>query len=581
MPLLMLLLRQTCSVLLELFSILGLASNRLRVDWIQLALSVGMVTVLAPALHAGAADGNLDRAVLTASYEQEALKIVPDYAGMRHVESEYLKALDVLFNEFKKQGDFDNVTAVMAERKRFEVSKTVPDSPAEVLPPAVIKIQAIYHSAWAKIQAENNRKKASLLRSYLAALKGHIKALLEKDRMDEAKESNDELKRAEADLATLESKFNAWGVAATGGTITNYVLDGISYCAHIFTSNGMLVISTGGSVDVLVVGGGGGGGNGYGGGAGGGAGGLVYATNYVLADATFAVTVGAGGRGADEFRTYHADPGGNSIFGEITALGGARCMAQAEGAQVGQSGGSGSGGHWDAEGGSSTQSDSGGAKGYGHAGGYGVSGGAYGGGGGGGAGGAGGDGTTSRGGAGGVGLPFSISGVSTYYAGGGGGGRNTSGTPAAGGLGGGGSGNFGIGGTACASTGGGGGGGGFGSAVGGSGGSGIVIIRYPKSHDKGVECSAVKPPKPTASEPRYKIVKYRYDSTTAKGVLAVDISSQGIEARKWVLKNIGEIASSKELLLEAGKETIAGGRYSVLDEVFADGILTVNFEVLH
>jgi hypothetical protein len=43
----------------------------------------------------------------------------------------------------------------------------------------------------------------------------------------------------------------------------------------------------------------------------------------------------------------------------------------------------------------------------------------------------------------------------------------------------------------------------------------------------------------------------------------------------------GEIASSKELLLEAGKETIAGGRYSVLDEVFADGILTVNFEVLH
>ena len=42
-----------------------------------------------------------------------------------------------------------------------------------------------------------------------------------------------------------------------------------------------------------------------------------------------------------------------------------------------------------------------------------------------------------------------------------------------------------------------------------------------------------------------------------------------------------ETNGSHMLLLEAGKEETVGGRYKVLDESFADGILTVTFEVLH
>jgi hypothetical protein len=70
---------------------------------------------------------------------------------------------------------------------------------------------------------------------------------------------------------------------------------------------------------------------------------------------------------------------------------------------------------------------------------------------------------------------------------------------------------------------------------------------------------------------------YQYDARTQKGSLSVDISGHGIEAREWVVKNIGKICSSKEVLLEAGQENSTGGRYRVLNESLKDGILTIEF----
>jgi hypothetical protein len=74
-----------------------------------------------------------------------------------------------------------------------------------------------------------------------------------------------------------------------------------------------------------------------------------------------------------------------------------------------------------------------------------------------------------------------------------------------------------------------------------------------------------------------KVVSYQYDARTQKGSLSVDISGHGIEAREWVVKNIGKICSSKEVLLEAGQENSTGGRYRVLNESLKDGILTIEF----
>jgi hypothetical protein len=114
----------------------------------------------------------------------------------------------------------------------------------------------------------------------------------------------------------------------------------------------------------------------------------------------------------------------------------------------------------------------------------------------------------------------------------------------------------------------------------------------------GVAASPVQPPVPAAghattirqpataepSRPRESLpkpVSYFYNDVSSRGVLTVDIGSGGMEARDWVLKNIGKIASSKEMLLEAGSEPTTGGRYKVLNETLKDHLLTVEFEVVH
>ena len=226
------------------------------------------------------------------------------------------------------------------------------------------------------------------------------------------------------------------------------------------------------AVEALVVAGGGGGGGSHGGA--GGAGGLIYnATQAITLGTAYTVTVGAGGAGGDA-TPNSGTQGANSVFSTLTSIGGGYGAKPYPSATVGGNGGSGGGGGRGAAGGTAT-------SGQGYAGG-GSSGSApnYGGGGGGGAGAVGADGTTTSGGNGGVGLSYSITRTSTYYAGGGGGGTYGGGTLGTGGLGGGG--NGGAAGNGTANTGGGGGAGSDSPSVAsGNGGSGIVVIAFPTS----------------------------------------------------------------------------------------------------
>lgn len=258
-------------------------------------------------------------------------------------------------------------------------------------------------------------------------------------------------------------------------------------------------------VEVLVVAGGGGGGSHVGGG--GGAGGLLYNSAYQLTNASaITVTVGSFGNGGSA--DARGGNGSNSVFGSLTAIGGGGGGSWGgAGNPDGQNGGSGGGaagtqGVQYAIGGTATagQGNSGGNVGP-------RSGANSSGVGGGGAGAA----SLSRADAsdstqinGGAGLPFSILGISYYFAGGAGGGTYNAVTGGNGGAGGGGggastgasggtgdtqsintagngaSGSNSTGGAGATNSGGGGGGGAGGSAgVGGAGGSGIVIVRYP------------------------------------------------------------------------------------------------------
>jgi hypothetical protein len=322
----------------------------------------------------------------------------------------------------------------------------------------------------------------------------------------------------------------------SGGVTTDATVDGFVYRTHAFTTVGAstLSVTEPGSYnqfEILVVAGGGGGGGAYGAAGGGGAGGLVYLENRTLNVGNYNVTVGAGGIGGTthtgdhtSVSTQHGRPGGNSVFDNITALGGGggNMAFYAPSQAIWINGGSGGGGgdyyepfgaNW--IGGQATQTNSGGGIGYGNPGGSrGPSGptvnedGAHGqpheGAGGGGAGGVPTGGNSGAPSNGGIGLQFSqfapYGSPAGWFAGGGGGGQhyqalgtqtntNVGGFFGGGGLGAderaqnNGSGSRGS--TAGAANTGGGGGGGARNYGGGAtgpaanGGSGIVLIRYP------------------------------------------------------------------------------------------------------
>lgn len=76
------------------------------------------------------------------------------------------------------------------------------------------------------------------------------------------------------------------------------------------------------------------------------------------------------------------------------------------------------------------------------------------------------------------------------------------------------------------------------------------------------------------------ITSYSYDDKTGRGSLSAKVASDHFNTRNWMIKKIGEIASSKRIALRAGSESLQGGSYLVLDESIQDDILTISFETL-
>jgi hypothetical protein len=278
------------------------------------------------------------------------------------------------------------------------------------------------------------------------------------------------------------------GTATNAGSTSTFTITAAdSQNQQTSRSFSILVTTVPNTVEYLVVAGGGGGAGRYQTGGGGG-GGLLTATGYsVVSGSPITVTVGAGGAGGPQ--GGDGSTGQNSVFGTITAYGG----GYGGNATTGGNGGSGGG---TAPYSSPTAGKgvypgstyiSAARQGFDGSTGYNSSGIARGGAGGG-AGGAGASGDVYLN-QGGIGVLSSISGTSTGYAGGGGGGSY--GIPpgnAYTGYGGGGGGGLSPNRINAESgtpyTGGGGGGTERdGTGVGGSGGSGIVIVRYPDSYN--------------------------------------------------------------------------------------------------
>jgi hypothetical protein len=289
------------------------------------------------------------------------------------------------------------------------------------------------------------------------------------------------------------------GLGTTGGTITTAG----GYRIHTFTAVGTSTFTSdeAGNVEYLLVAGGGGGGGRRAGG--GGAGGVLYSSSFIIGFGNNTVVVGAGGTAGGS--SLSGGRGVNSTFGSINAFGGmGGACADATAAAIGGApnytttscnSGSGGGRTGDWIGGGSfyggTKHNYGCLAQQGYNGGDGVQS-PWGGAGGGGASQNGANNNGENGGVGGNGIAYSISGSSVTYAGGGAGGGwdpasiQPSGGSGGGGRGGGGSTNFpasegrqGLPGTNGLGGGGGGNGSGNPTTSINTGGSGIVIIRYP------------------------------------------------------------------------------------------------------
>lgn len=78
----------------------------------------------------------------------------------------------------------------------------------------------------------------------------------------------------------------------------------------------------------------------------------------------------------------------------------------------------------------------------------------------------------------------------------------------------------------------------------------------------------------------YEITSYSYDDKKQTGTISAATTSDSFAVRKWLLVKIGEISSSKNISLDARKNTAEGGAYRVLDESISNGILSVDFETV-
>ena len=303
-------------------------------------------------------------------------------------------------------------------------------------------------------------------------------------------------------------------IIATGGTITDVTIGGLTYRLHTFTTTGtstFQVLNGYGDAQVLIVGGGGAGGFGHGGGGGGGA--VLYNSTQPLTVNSYSIVVGTGGSlTTSDSQNNPGNP--SSAFG-VTATGGGSGANEVGNDTSGRDGNGGNGAN--SGGGSYTRSPGTATAptavgwtvyaGFSGGSGFALATENYGDGGGGGAGAIGGScPPPGNGGNGGNGILININGNNWYWGGGGGGvtftGTSGGGISGNGGLGGGGgacsvNGTPGTGGGSAinsggngqdgaetpggnggANSGGGGGGGANENGNGGAGGSGIVIIRY-------------------------------------------------------------------------------------------------------
>lgn len=121
--------------------------------------------------------------------------------------ADYGRKLKTLKESLRARGDIDAYDVVDAETKRLETSKTLPDKPDPLLTGPV----SICQRRLSEVESELSRRKISLFRKYVAALSRLVDSLMSENKLDEAREVNNEMKIIKAILLQMEKPCRADG----------------------------------------------------------------------------------------------------------------------------------------------------------------------------------------------------------------------------------------------------------------------------------------------------------------------------------------------------------------------------------
>jgi hypothetical protein len=167
-------------------------------------------------VSAGNSTGADTLAGLKNAYEQEIRKLDDaEKAAKPQLESQYLKALDDLVKKAMSAGDLDATVAGQKEQKRFQEAKSVPNESPAGLPDGIVKLQSKYREALKTQTVEKDRKQKLLTEQYVTRLKSLLKSLTQENRIVEATDVNEEIKKVQSVLADVGSRLPAEKTAET------------------------------------------------------------------------------------------------------------------------------------------------------------------------------------------------------------------------------------------------------------------------------------------------------------------------------------------------------------------------------
>ena len=166
-----------------------------------------IVSLLAlSALSSSVCSAEEDLAGCKSVYERESSKIETTHEKrLQGILSAYETNLKAIKEQLKKTGDLEGVLACRKEQDRFRKEKSVPQKPPASLPEVIRRAQSLYHQTAANARVDMVRECKTLASNYLGRLAPMKKALVFREKLDEAIAVDSEIKRVKFIIADIES----------------------------------------------------------------------------------------------------------------------------------------------------------------------------------------------------------------------------------------------------------------------------------------------------------------------------------------------------------------------------------------